>query len=92
MKLNQITLKNIYAFFQGHFRYRFKGLPGYIREQVVLREILVKEISPECLNGHCKICKCKTPELFYSSKACEGNCYPEMLNESEWKKFKLKNK
>jgi hypothetical protein len=90
MKLSQITLKNIYAFFQGHFRYRFKGLPGYIIEQVVLREILVKEVSPECLNGHCKICKCKTPELFYSSKACEGNCYSEMLNESEWKKLKNK--
>ena len=99
MKLKEITLKNVKAFIQGYTRKFmidfFIDKLKYIFEQVEYRKEQVTEKSPECiLNGECKICGCKTPELFYSDKGCSNlsdPCYPEMMSKKEWIRFKNLN-
>ena len=90
----KINLHNIKSYIQGNWRaalleYYPDGLSPHIEEQYYWRIKQVQEKSPECLEkGKCKICSCDTPELFMADKACEGNCYPEMMDECEWEKFK----
>lgn len=44
--------------------------------QVIQRYSEVKQNSPECLlNGECKHCGCKMPDMLFSDKVCEGKCY-----------------
>ena len=85
---NNVTLKNIFYYFQGHLRYklyysRFKFLVRkHIREQYEYR---IGVMDRECYwNGYCKICGCKTTHLQFADKPCEGNCYPKMLNKKDW--------
>ncbi len=90
----KINLHNIKSYIQGNWRaalleYYPDGLSPHIEEQYYWRIKQVQEKSPECLEkGKCKICSCDTPELFMADKACEGNRYPEMMDEYEWEKFK----
>lgn len=37
------------------------------------------------------MCGCKTPNLLMANRACEGDCYPKMLNSKIWKRFKKGN-
>lgn len=86
--------KNWYYFVQGNllnFVIKvFLNNLTHIIEQVKYRKILVEKKSPKCLNGACTVCGCKTPELFYASKACEGGCYPELVSKDNWAKEKNK--
>lgn len=43
----------------------------------------------ECLfNGQCKLCGCDTPALQFAFKACDGKCYPKLMNLFKWGRFK----
>ena len=42
------------------------------------------------VEGACKECGCATTALQMSSEACEGNCYPKMINEKRWKEIKVR--
>lgn len=96
MRLEEITVKNVKAFIQGYVRKFmidfFNRRLRYVFEQVEFRKKAVEEKSPECIqNGQCKVCGCKTPELFYADKGCSNfsnPCYPEMMIESDWIRFK----
>lgn len=91
-----ITLSNVKGFLQGNWR-KFKedilklNNPKHIQEQIMYRMIVAKP----CLdNGACTYCGCDTPELFYEDRGCkdpEKKCYPKMMNEVEWKNFKIEN-
>lgn len=37
-------------------------------------------------NGVCDECGCQTTALQMCNKACEGFCYPKMLNKESFKK------
>lgn len=99
MRLNEITPKNVKAFIQGYVRKFmidfFNRRLKYVFEQVEYRKGQVTEKSPACiLDGHCIVCGCKTPELFYADKGCSNlkdPCYPEMVSEKEWIRFKNLN-
>lgn len=104
-KQYDLTFKNIFYYFQGNIRYflnRNKNIKilklfsselhieNHIEEQALYRQ---KKANKICVNqGFCKICHCKTPELFFADKPCEGNCYPAIMNKEEWSKFKKQNK
>lgn len=99
ISLKELTWKNIKAVLQAYPRKWmiafFQQRLEYINEQVEWRIDRVAENSPECLlNGECKICHCKIPDLFYADKACsnkEQPCYPAMKDRDEWIKFKNQN-
>lgn len=91
---SRITLKNIWFFNQGWFRYwlYYKGLKWLmrkrIREQITVR---IASMNEECYNsGSCIKCGCSTTALQMCDKACEGNCYPSMLNKRQWRDISKK--
>ena len=90
--MGQINLKNIIAFIQGNFRYKFYYtdfkflIPLHIREQIDLR---IECMNQECFeNGSCKECGCRTTHLQMANKKCDGDCYPHMVGRSKWKYLK----
>lgn len=101
----KLTFANIRKFIQGWSRWivfklsknkfvkKVAGdihlLPIYKQEQFLYR---LQVMDIECLSsGHCKICGCGTPELQMADEACEGNCYKEMMNLTDWEAFKKQN-
>lgn len=89
----KITIKNIYAYLQGTFRYKlyyssfFKFLiRTHILEQIDSR---ILSMDRECFSaGQCKLCGCNTTALQMANKTCDGNCYPEMLSKKDWHSMK----
>lgn len=64
----------------------------HMTEQAIWRLEQIKLNSPQCLtNNQCKVCGCTPSELVYSDNACEGNCFPPLMEEETWKKFKKDN-
>lgn len=91
----KITWKNIKKYIQGNFnkllRKVFK-IKSHREEQYVWRMEQIKEKSFKCFeDGVCRICGCDTEGLALSDPPCEGNCFPEIMNEIEWKQYKKIN-
>jgi hypothetical protein len=86
----EITLENIRGFIQGYWNLFRKRLSNWIfsdfkKEQVIYRRIQAKE----CMElGECKVCGCEMIGKTMEDRACEGGCYPEMMNSSTWNIFK----
>lgn len=89
----KINLPNIKGYLQAHYREILKDfdfLPKHIQEQAEWRLKQVAENSPECLEkDSCKECGCQVSSKVFEDRACEGNCYPKMMNEEQWNKFNL---
>lgn len=92
-----ITRQNIKGFLQGNFR-SFTFKLGFLRpaqeveEQAWWRINMVKERSPICIGrGQCKVCGCAVDEKVFEDRACEGGCYPKMMNWETWEFFKDKH-
>lgn len=89
--LQQITPKNIVAFIQGYYRWfvynRF--FPNFIRGHIVEQYLVrMRSVDEECIKrGECKMCGCKTPQLFWANKSCDKPCYPPMMNKKTWNTF-----
>lgn len=78
-------------------------LPAHIYEQIIWRRTCVMENSPECWStGNCVVCGCEILGKTMEDRACSISehpdllknydpCYPKMMNEEEWKKFKILN-
>jgi hypothetical protein len=85
----KITLANIKAYLQGHIReWLFYNkrlnflLPLHIFEQINYRIFVMNK---ECFsNGECVHCGCTTPALQMADKTCEGNCYPDIMDATDW--------
>lgn len=86
--------KKIYNYFLAEYRVFLSNnslgflIREHIREQYDYRITAMKEACRS--NGACVECGCKTPDLQYGNLACEGNCYPDMMNKEEWIKYKKK--
>lgn len=81
----QLTLEDIKSYIVGTYRtLALKyGLPvrKHIKQQFQMR----RKLAAECEElGHCKVCGCKTPDLFMADKACEGGCYEPMMTKKQW--------
>lgn len=88
------TLKNIKNYLIGNLRMlidkfgpEFLALDTHIQEQIIFREKVANDTCKA--SGYCK-CNCSVPGLFYADKTCHDECYPEMLNENDWRAFKEK--
>jgi hypothetical protein len=92
MKLNQLTLSNIKGYIQGNLRKFLEDYPGvigdHVYEQVQWRLGIMNE---ECLIKKECPCECTCPQKQYEDRACEKNCYPDMMEEEDWELFKEKN-
>ncbi len=93
--MKKVTLKDVKAYVQGNVRYKLFYskwnwlIPEYIKEQIVGR---INSMDIECFNdGSCKECGCRTTHLQMTNKACDGNCYPIMVNKSTWEYMKKDN-
>jgi hypothetical protein len=82
------SIVDIFYYFQGKIRYklfysRFKGLLStHIKEQILYR---IGVMNPICRKqGSCIKCGCETTALQMCNKACDGNCYPPMMNAVDW--------
>ena len=87
-------MKKILSWFQGwsrYFLYYSKEIikielswliRKHIREQIQIR---INSMNRECYNsGSCVECGCATTALQMANKACEGNCYPSIMNDHDW--------
>ena len=81
-------LIDVYYYIQGKIRYtlfysRLKELlPEHIRSQITYR---IAVMNPLCRSqGSCIKCGCETTALQMCNKACEGNCYPKMMEARNW--------
>lgn len=71
----------------------FFDAPKHVKEQFIWRLEMMKlsKQGQECLAKGVCLCGCDVPDLQLANDACEGNCYPEMMDEKQWNTFKIKN-
>lgn len=88
----KITLTNIYSFFEGYSRLiqdKLVGLKPHEQEQIQYRMLLCKD---DCAKqGSCVKCGCDYPAKLFNIKSCNPERFPDIMNRTEWNKFKLTN-
>lgn len=92
-----VTPSNVWAYLQGKIReqlfyskYFSRLLPLHIFEQINYRLFVMNK---QCYTqGSCIVCGCDTPGLQMADKACDGDCYPKMMNSMDWDTHKYFNK
>lgn len=87
-----VELKDVYYYIQGNIRYKIYYskfsflIRRHILDQINFRISVMKK---ECYdNGECIMCGCATTALQMCNKKCDGECYPSMMNNKMWNKFK----
>lgn len=67
--------------------------PIYIKEQFIWRlsEMEKSEQGRKCLKEGVCLCGCDVPDLQLADDACDGECYPAMMNEIQWETHKSLN-
>ena len=83
----KLTIPNVKNFIVAKWRGWFHD--DWETRQFTWREMKVLEKSPSCLkDGQC-ICLCPMPDKLWEDFACteKAQCYPEWMNEYEWKLF-----
>jgi hypothetical protein len=88
-----ITPTKIYQFIEGNLKLlgdQLNLLPNHEKEQVLYRSEICKN---DCVKfEYCIMCGCNLPGKFYVSKSCNnGTRFPDLMNKSEWEKYKLDN-
>lgn len=97
-KPKKINLSNILNYAEAELRHwkatsKFMSNPAYIDEQSIWRLSQIKEKSPECLQQlRCISCGCDIQEKSFEDNGCDEGCYPSMMDEKTWNKFKIDNK
>src|SRR5688500_11169278 len=65
------------------------NLEPHLYEQIIWRRTVV---NPECWElGYCRFCGCEILGKTMEDRACEDNCYPEMMDSSMWNIYKKEN-
>ena len=81
------------AFFYDTSLEEYFNAPKHVREQFIWRinQMENSKQGRRCLiQGEC-MCGCAVPDLQLADDACEGNCYPAMMDEKKWNTFKIQN-
>lgn len=76
-------------------------LPDHMYEQIIWRRTQVMEMSPSCwYTGKCEVCGCDILGKTVEDRACSRKedresraqgkipCYPEMMNQPNWERYK----
>lgn len=90
MKAKNVTLGDVRNFIEGNMLYfsdlSLQKLDQHIKEQALYRAMLCQD----CLmDGKCRSCGCKTPQLFYAPKKVDAEKrWHTMLPKEFWEKFK----
>lgn len=91
----KITWENIKKFFQGNYfkvKRSISTIEDVREEQYKWRLSLIQKTSPLCIEqGNCRICGCNVDGLALSDPPCEGNCFPEIMNATQWHQYKKIN-
>jgi len=86
-----MNLGNIKGFLQGNFRKILNDLgledsiPEHIQEQIQWR---IGVMNIECYKNKECPCQCSVPAKQFEDRPCENLCYPEMMNETDWRDYK----
>ena len=86
-----MKIKDPFYYVQGNLRYqlyysKFKFLiRDHILDQIDWRIAMMNQTCYD--QGSCVECGCVTTALQMSDKACDGMCYPPMMNEKDLRKF-----
>ncbi len=87
-----MKISDIINYMVGNLRYRlyfskFKWvIRKNIRDQIHYR---IATMNQECYSqGSCVECGCSTPAMQMSSKTCDRDCYPPLMNKELWERFK----
>lgn len=88
-------INDVIAYIQGNIRYKLYYsklcflIPEYVREQIMAR---ILSMNSKCFTqGSCIKCGCRTTHLQMANKACNGNCYPIMVDVYMWDYMKEGN-
>ena len=88
--IHKLTRANVKGYFQGlsrmHDSHHSNGKKAidHIEQQFYYR---ITKMDSQCIqNGMCP-CQCEVPAKQWEDRACEKNCYPPMMNATEWHKF-----
>jgi hypothetical protein len=87
MQVKDITPSNVQNFIEGNYRYHTSDYPEHYLEQFLYRAYLCQD----CLNnGKCKICKCKTPQLFFAPRKHDAmDKWPDFFfSATDWENYK----
>ncbi len=92
--MRKITLSNVRSFIRGHANMYLDKLgryPEHKQEQILYRlSLCVKDCVPA---NACKYCSCPPKKKVYDPVSCnKGARFPDMLNEEDWKTYKVKHK
>ena len=88
-------LKSIKSYIEGNVRMLQEKLGEGILslEPHIVEQVVFREEKSKCKGKTaCDLCGCAIPGLFYADKACQGGCYPEMMNQTDWELFKQNKK
>jgi hypothetical protein len=89
----KITLKNIKHYIEGNLKMlgdKIHLLSEHEKEQVAYRAMICKDDCVEL--GYCAYCGCDVPGKLYVKESCNfGERFPNLMNKSDWEKFKLDN-
>lgn len=96
--MKKISLENVLNYAEAQINIfkknsKFLNLEEHLNEQATWRLTQIEKNSSECFKkGEC-YCGCNIYEEVFGSKGCEekNKCYPPMLNEQDWQKYKTKN-
>jgi len=92
MKIGDITIPHIKEYIEGNMRLLYSSfimLDESLQEQIIYRKLCCPDCTTE---GRCQKCGCSLPGKWYATKSCnDGERFPDLMNEKEWEKFKLKN-
>lgn len=98
--------KDVWWYIQGTFRtICYNNYPWMIRKHILEQFEHRKIKAAPCLeNKSCKFCGCRTPDVFFSNKACslselslrnrkllyqqDDPCYGVMMSKTEWNTYK----
>lgn len=90
MKLEEITIKNIRSFIEGHARSYLDKiclLPHYTKEQVFYR---IYTCRNTCIPySKCEKCTCPAIGKSYATQSCNLEKFPNLMQEVEWEEYKV---
>lgn len=83
---------NIYNYIEGNTNKLLSSInlrSQYYIEQIQYRSLIC---SKDCIpQGKCIKCGCSTPGRLYTTKTCNSDRFPDIMNEQQWEQFKRDN-